>query len=275
MESAMKHAWLIIAHNEFEVLRLLLESLDDERNDIYVHLDRKVKKLPELSTAQSRLTVLHDVDVRWGTVSQLRAEFLLFETALQSGGYAYFHLISGTHLPLKPVREIDDFFEKADGCSLLTGLRKDEPYQETLKMRRLHFFLKYYAAPHPWVRRLAQYAWRACIALQKVLHITVHVNDMFYKASQWVSLTDEAVSYLVARKKHILRKYRFSFCGDEFFVPSELLASPLKEKIRNCEVLLKQEMGRAHPGIYALSEWDTLKNSGYLFARKFTSDDLQ
>ena len=261
----MKHAWLIIAHNEFEVLRLLLESLDDERNDIYVHLDRKVKVVPELFTARSR----------WGTVSQLRAEFLLFETALQAGGYAYYHMISGTHLPLKPVREIDDFFERADGCSLLTGLRKDEPYQETLKMHRVHFFLKYYADAQPLIRRMAQYAWRACIALQKALHITVHTHDTFYKASNWLSLTDEAVHYLMARKKYILRKYRFSFCGDEFFVPSELMASPLKEKVRNCEVLLKQEMGRARPGIYALSEWDSLKDSDYLFARKFTSADLQ
>ena len=72
----MKHAWLIIAHNEFEVLRLLLEALDDDCNDIYVHLDQKVKEMPELSTVRSRLTVLHAVDVRWGTVSQLRAEFL-------------------------------------------------------------------------------------------------------------------------------------------------------------------------------------------------------
>ena len=275
MESAMKHAWLIMAHNEFEVLRLLLEALDDDCNDIYVHLDRKVKEMPELATVRSRLTMLHAVDVRWGTVSQLRAEFLLFETARQSGDYAYYHLISGTHLPLKSVREIEDFFERADGCSLLTGLRKDEFYQETLKMHRIHFFLKHYADARPFIRRLSQYAWRACIALQKALHITVHKEDAFYKASQWLSLTDDAVRYLVARKKRILRKYRFSFCGDEFFVPSELLASPLKEKVRNCEVLLKQEIGRAHPGIYALSEWDSLKDSDYLFARKFTSADWQ
>ena len=32
----MKHAFLIIAHNEYPVLEVLLSMLDDERNDIYI-----------------------------------------------------------------------------------------------------------------------------------------------------------------------------------------------------------------------------------------------
>lgn len=37
----MKHAYLIIAHNEPEVLRRLVKSVDDKRNDIYIHIDKK------------------------------------------------------------------------------------------------------------------------------------------------------------------------------------------------------------------------------------------
>ena len=39
----MKHAYLIMCHNNFEQLKLLLKLLDDERNDIYVHIDKKAK----------------------------------------------------------------------------------------------------------------------------------------------------------------------------------------------------------------------------------------
>ena len=42
----MKHAYLIIAHNEFEVLKRLISALDHEANDIYVHIDAKVKPFP-------------------------------------------------------------------------------------------------------------------------------------------------------------------------------------------------------------------------------------
>ena len=37
----MKHAYLILAHNEFEVLRKLISALDDPRNDIFIHFDEK------------------------------------------------------------------------------------------------------------------------------------------------------------------------------------------------------------------------------------------
>ena len=35
----MKHAYLIIAHNEPNILKTLLLMLDDERNDVYLHVD--------------------------------------------------------------------------------------------------------------------------------------------------------------------------------------------------------------------------------------------
>jgi hypothetical protein len=38
----MKHAYLIIVHHEFEVLKLLLQALDDPCNDIYIHFDKIV-----------------------------------------------------------------------------------------------------------------------------------------------------------------------------------------------------------------------------------------
>lgn len=38
-----KHAYLIIAHNNWYVLEKLIRLIDDERNDIYLHIDIKVK----------------------------------------------------------------------------------------------------------------------------------------------------------------------------------------------------------------------------------------
>lgn len=50
----MKHAYLIITHSEFEILSRLLQALDDERNDIYIHFDRKLKKCPVCHTRACR-----------------------------------------------------------------------------------------------------------------------------------------------------------------------------------------------------------------------------
>ena len=34
-----KHAYLIMAHNNWKILEKLLNLLDDKRNDIYFHID--------------------------------------------------------------------------------------------------------------------------------------------------------------------------------------------------------------------------------------------
>lgn len=54
----MKHAYLIMAHHEFEVLGKLVQALDDERNDIYIHFDKKVKNYPLLKTKYTNLYIL-------------------------------------------------------------------------------------------------------------------------------------------------------------------------------------------------------------------------
>ncbi len=42
-----KHAYLIMAHNNWNILKLLLKSLDTEYNDFYLHIDSKVKSFDE------------------------------------------------------------------------------------------------------------------------------------------------------------------------------------------------------------------------------------
>ena len=51
----MKHAFLIIAHNEYPVLEVLLSMLDDERNDIYLHIDKRATENKKSQNAESRL----------------------------------------------------------------------------------------------------------------------------------------------------------------------------------------------------------------------------
>ena len=38
-----KHAYLIMAHNQAELLKKLVQCLDHERTDIFIHIDKKAK----------------------------------------------------------------------------------------------------------------------------------------------------------------------------------------------------------------------------------------
>jgi len=257
----MPHAYLIIAHNEFGILQRLVSALDSAGVDIYIHFDAKVKELPDIKVEHSRLFVLENrVNVQWGTVSQIKCELALFEAAVANGPYDYYHLISGTHLPLKPIEEINAFFESVKSQCVMSGLCKDTPYQETLKMRRYNLFLGH------------SFWWRAAIAVQRRLHIERNKGREFYKAANWVSLTQGAMDYVLTHKKEILKTYKYSFCGDEYFVPSELMASPLKDKIYSYDKYLLHNIGRANAQTFTLADLPKLQETGYLFARKFTKE---
>ena len=59
-----RHAFLIMAHHQFDFLKELLLALDDERNDIYLHIDQKVpdSDLPDfLMLFKSQIFILQNV----------------------------------------------------------------------------------------------------------------------------------------------------------------------------------------------------------------------
>lgn len=65
----MKHAYLIMAHNNPGVLKVLLEMIDDERNDIFLHVDKKSTLLRDndFATKNAQLHVLQKrINVKWG-----------------------------------------------------------------------------------------------------------------------------------------------------------------------------------------------------------------
>ena len=149
------------------------------------------------------------------------------------------------------------------------------PIQTTLKMRRYNLFMKHFMHRNMFIRRISQISWRICIRIQKELHIYRNKKQFYTNAANWVSITDSCVSYLLLIKDDVLRKYRFTLCGDEFFIPSELEVSDLKYRIYYDNRLLKCDFGgSSNPRIYHLEDYNDLVNSDCLFARKFSREDM-
>lgn len=266
----MHHAWLIIAHNEFEVLQRLISMLDHERSDFFVHIDAKVRDLPALKIEKGRLFMLDKrVDVRWGSVSQIEAEIVLLEYAQQKGPYSHYHILSGTHLPLKPVEELLRFYDKLDGEEVMR-FWVDDPGDADFKLRRYHFPLRHYKFGSPFQQRLCQLTWQVVIKIQKVFGIRHLTGERFMKTDNWLSISENACRYFVKEKDRILKKYKWSFCGDEYFAASELATLPEQFKLYDCSNLLYVEFQKDTPRTFTLEDYSQLQGSGYLWARKFT-----
>lgn len=273
--SEMKHAFLILTHNEFDVLAKLVAVLDHKKNDIFIHYDEKVKDISSLYTDSSKcITLKNRHDGRWGDYSLVEIELELLKSAVQEDSYDYFHIISGVHYPLKSMQEIHSIYESENKCMFQSLLTNEEEINH--KMRRYHFLnrmMMSYAFGSCGYK-LWRYLWNCILKIQKIFKIQRNRDFKFYKSSQWCTLTKDAVDYILAKEHEIKKRYYHTFCPDEYFLLSELMNSPLVGRIAFKENLLKQDWVSTHPKVYKLEDLDELMTSGCLYARKFSSESI-
>ena len=279
----MKHAYLIMAHDQFYALKELVSVLDDPRNDIFIHFDKKVKNIPEdallsRKKGNGKLVVLGPkkrINVIWGDVSQIKAEYALLRCAYEFGEkwgkYDYYHIISGTHFPLKSNDELHRWFDSCNGACVLRPVPLEE---EEIQMRfgLYHFFMKHLISKNKFVNKAYHLGWRAMLSIQKRLGIKRDTSFIKGKASQWCSLNEEAVSLLLKNEKIALKQFRRSFCCDEFFVRSLIEDSgiPIIYDDRICYV----DFVWTTPKYFTEGDFQMLMETGALFFRKMSDSNL-
>ena len=271
----MKHAYLILAHHEFGLLQTLIDCLDDARNDIYVHIDKKVKNLPELHANKAKLVILdHRVDIRWADYSMVEAEYALFKEAQMHGPYAYYHLLSGVDLPLKSQDYIHRFFEENQGKEFVGYTLTEMTPEISRRMQRWHFFPKHFSR-----KRNIYSAFRSIfLRCQELLGIKRNRQIVFTKGSQWVSITEQMVQYFISQEAWAQKTFSHTFVPDESVMQTLCWNSPFREKLYSTrsdgEGCMRCIGWRNDELIdWCAADYDTLAVSPALFARKFNSTD--
>ena len=111
-----KHAYLIMAHEDFYILEKLVLLLDNEHNDLYIHIDKKVKEFDfryfNNLAKKSKIKFIDRINVYGGDFSQIECHLKLLEEATKNE-YEYYHMISGTDLPIKSSEKIYEFFHNS------------------------------------------------------------------------------------------------------------------------------------------------------------------
>ena len=276
----MKHAYLILAHNEPELLSLLIGRLDDARNDIYIHFDRKLTLLPDVKTQHAGLYILKDrVDVRWADVSMIEAEYKLFHAVVDSGRqYSHHHLISGVDLPLKNQDYIHSFFAQHQGKEFI-GLHQLP--MNSRADRALHYW-------HPFtqsfrgngsifeIKRILRFL---VVQIQVLLGIRRNTTIPFHKGGQWVSVTRKLIDYLLGQEDSALTIFSRTFGADEYFVPTLIWGTPFMDHLFDATDESRGAMryiGWRDDGQlidFTPQDLPALQQTEYLFARKFNSRD--
>ena len=272
----MKHACLILAHNEFEILQTLVQCLDDPRNDIYVHIDRKVGTLPELRAEHAGMHVLNErVDVRWGDYSVVEAEFALFAAAQKNGPYAYYHLLSGVDLPLKSQDYIHLFFDEHQGQEFIGYTLTEMNPEIVRKVQRWHLFPGDFRN-RSLLKRALRAAW---IRVQEAAGYKRNRRIDFKKGSQWVSVTESMADCFLDHRDWARKVFTHTFCADEMVFQTLCWHSPMRGKLYNTTddgAGCLREIGWKDGKLvdWGAADYSVLAASPALFARKFNSSDL-
>lgn len=276
----MKHAYLILAHTEFEILKFLIASLDDARNHIFIHFDKKVDELPSLDVKNARLTYLTNrIDVRWGDVSVVEAELALFCEAYEFGEFYYYHLLSGVDMPLKSQDYIHEFFKKNNGKEFIGYYQGNIDNEIIRKVKKVHLFPKDFRYDGTLFSLVKKCIRAVFVKLQYLLSISRNESTNFKKGTQWVSITPKMIELIIKNKHEILDIYKNTYCSDEIFIQTLCWNSALRSNIYNiedeaigCMRMISWKNGDMQE--WKIEDYNLLMSSELLFARKFCEEDV-
>lgn len=276
-----KHAYLILAHKNFGQLRRLIELLDHPRNDIYVHVDAKVKDFNPDEwkdiTRSSGLVFLPDrINVNWGGVSIMRSEIALLKAATRKDRYDYYHLLSGMDMPIKTQDQVHQYFDAHKGKEFINLW---EFKKSTLT--RFRYFTIFPEGEGKFPTRIVNHIFKG---LQIAVGFRINRDVDFHFGSQWFSITDDLARHVVEKEDWLEKVFRHTSTCDEIFLPTLVCNSRFKDNLFVPTPVKSQKevnfsnmrfidwtRGESirHPWTFRSDDMPLLESVDHLWARKF------
>lgn len=274
----MKQAILITAYKNFKQLKDLIIQFDGGFN-IYIHIDKKSKirkkELDEITNVSNVKYITQKYKVNWGGTNHLKACLLLSEKALFHNENIYFHLITGEDYPLKT----NNYFKG----KLSSNLKSKLNFLEFSDMPNKNWKnggvdrLKYYnfydlfnvksSFGRKWIRKT--------LRIQNIFRIKRSMNFelQLYCGSTYWTLHRETLKYVIDFTNHnplFLRRFKFTFCAEEFYFQTVIMNSEYANKVINDNLrYIDWETGRGgYPAFLDETDYKTIISSDKLFARK-------
>ena len=282
-----KHAYLLIIDKHPSQLCSLLKLLDNERNDIFIHIDAKSKMTAadiDTESLVSNVYVFKEIKVYWSDISLTEVELFLLRKAKETDTYCYYHLLSGSDLPLKPQKEILDFFDRNQGKEFveyqIPGKFLSKPYYSRVKY--YHLFSRHYRHSGRF-KLMRDYFFVGIEYTAMFFQMLIGINRIkgleFARGSQWFDITDELAEYVLSKSDWIIKQFRMTRASDESFLPLLVHNSKFRDRlyIKTFDGDMHANMRfidwtRGEPYTFRNSDYNELISSDLLFARKFNED---
>ncbi len=271
-----KHAYLIIAHNNFVILKKLIVMLDNSLNDIFIHIDKKSGSFNEKEfngiVKKSHLHFIDRKNVFWADYSQVDVALDLIECALNTDIYQYFHIISGVCLPIKTQEYIHKELENSDKILMAIVPRKLKYCDDSIQ-----FYYKFLDKPYYRKCKPLKFFNRLYIECQRLFGIDRLRNKNFtiYNGWDWLSFPYDFAKYLVDSRKEIYDTFHQTLNPIEMVYQTWACKSDIfRNRIKDLNNFQNSSMrlidwNRGRPYTFRKEDFDQIMSSDCFFARKF------
>jgi hypothetical protein len=271
----MKQAILITAYKDLEFIKRIIQYFDDDF-EFYIHVDTKCREESTILPCHKNVHVYSEYHIQWGGSNHLKAIWFLIKQSVLSGQYEYFHLITGSDYPIKPLTEFKSFFEN----------------------HKLDNFIEYFPLPRPsWgadggLRRILYY-WPLINHLDvrskwyQVVHLMLRIQRKlgikrsfpYFGGKLWAGGTYwslsaqaiECVTRFVAENPDYIKRFNYTAIGEEIFIQTILKNHPDICLTNNYLRFIDWGDGFA-PVTLTGAHFDKIARSDCFFARKLDSE---
>lgn len=274
----MKQAILITAYTQLEFLYRIIDYFDGDF-DFYIHIDKKTESKSLCFENRTNVKVYSKYRIQWGSETHLKAIIFLMEEAWKGGNYSYYHLITGSDFPIKPLAEFKSFFSKENKNSYLEWYelpRASWVMEGGIERVRYYWLGNSVFDIRGWISKYTYFF----LKIQRKFGVKRRFLSLFprlYGGGGYWSLSEDAVAYLVKtnKEKHLLKYMRHTHCAEEVFVHTILLnANPAFPIVNDSVRYSKWEEKMKSPKFLDESDMEDVLASACFFARKFKDGDL-
>jgi len=278
--------YLILAHKDFNQVKLLVNRLKTENSEIYLHIDGKVKDFPIFKDVTM---IKNRVSVNWWWFTQIKTEVTWIKQIYENmKEWDHLVIISWQCLPIQKIKKVEKYINDLGNVSCIPYIEADDWIKS--RVTKYHYndtdFKIWFI--NQILTKLINIIWinTKDIRIPIVNLIFDKITSIFlpkrkyllkYKIYKWSNRivlsykhVKRAINFLKSDEgKLFYNSFKMSSCADELFFQTMLLNSPVNNEIKNKSLWYIRWENWHWPFVLTKNDYEKIKQSGKLFARKF------
>lgn len=196
----------------------------------------------------------------------------------EGGGYKYYHLISGTSLPIKNQDIIHDFFDRKDQDLLYFHINNETHKVIQDRVRAFYPFINTKFFRKSKLIKGLSYLLGKTEILFGIDRLRRAELKPIYNGWTWFSVPHDFAKFAVKKRELLEKTFNFTVASDETWIQTLAVHSKFKDRIyglngKNDPLDASKhfiDWKRGKPYIFRLEDYDLLmKDNRCFFARKF------